>query len=124
MSEASNRQVDIQNKIEQRYRDALNKILTPIVGPGNFTAEVHADVDFTETQATRESFPKDTAVVRTEQGGWTGDKNGGEASGIPGARLSNQPPGRQPGDRRRPAADRARTRHDCRGRRRQDLGAV
>ena len=91
MSEASNRQVDIQNKIEQRYRDSLNKILTPIVGPGNFTAEVHADVDFTESQATRESFPKDTAVVRTEQGGWTGDKNGGEASGIPGA-LSNQPP--------------------------------
>ena len=91
MSEASNRQVDIQNKIEQRYRDALNKILTPIVGPGNFTAEVHADVDFTETQATRESYPKDTAVVRSEQGAWTGDKNGGEASGIPGA-LSNQPP--------------------------------
>ncbi|RYD90592.1 MAG: flagellar M-ring protein FliF, partial [Sphingomonadales bacterium] len=71
---------------------ALNKILTPIVGPGNFTAEVHADVDFSETQATRESFPKDTAVVRTEQGSWTGDKNaGGEARGIPGA-LSNQPP--------------------------------
>ena len=91
MSEASNRQVDIQNKIEQRYLDALTKILTPIVGPGNFTAEVHADVDFTETQATRESYPKDTAVVRSEQGGWTGDKNGGEASGIPGA-LSNQPP--------------------------------
>lgn len=91
MSQASTRQVDIQNKIEQRYRDSLNKILTPIVGPGNFTAEVHADVDFTETQATRESFPKDTAVVRTEQGAWTGDKNGGEASGIPGA-LSNQPP--------------------------------
>ncbi len=91
MSQASTRQVDIQNKIEQRYRDALNKILTPIVGPNNFTAEVHADVDFTETQATRESFPKDTAVVRTEQGAWTGDKNGGEASGIPGA-LSNQPP--------------------------------
>lgn len=93
MSAASTRQVDIQNKIEQRYLDALNKILTPIVGPGNFTAEVHADVDFTETQATRESFPKDTAVVRSEQGAWTGDKNGAgsEASGIPGA-LSNQPP--------------------------------
>lgn len=93
MSEASARQVDIQSKMEQRYLEALTKILTPIVGPGNFTAEVHADVDFTETQATRESYPKDTAVVRQEQGSWTGDKNGagGEASGIPGA-LSNQPP--------------------------------
>jgi len=91
LSEASNRQVDIQNKIEQRYRDAVTKILTPIVGPGNFTAEVHADVDFTESQATRESYPKDTAVIRQEQGSWTGDKNGAEAKGIPGA-LSNQPP--------------------------------
>jgi len=91
MSQASTRQVDIQNKIEQRYLDALTKILTPIVGPGNFTAEVHADVDFTESQATRESYPKDTAVVRQEQGSWTGDKGTGEATGIPGA-LSNQPP--------------------------------
>ncbi len=91
MSQASTRQVDIQGKIEQRYLDALTKILTPIVGPGNFTAEVHADVDFTETQATRESYPKDTAVVRQEQGSWTGDKKDGEATGIPGA-LSNQPP--------------------------------
>ncbi len=93
LSAASNSQVEIQNKIEQRYRDSLSKILTPIVGPGNFTAEVHADVDFSETQATRESYPKDTAALRTEQGSWTGDKNGanGEARGIPGA-LSNQPP--------------------------------
>jgi flagellar M-ring protein FliF len=90
LSEASNRQVDIQNKIEQRYMEALDKILTPIVGPGNYTAEVHADVDFTESQATRESYPKDTQVVRQEQGGWTGDKSA-EAQGIPGA-LSNQPP--------------------------------
>jgi len=91
LSQASTRQVEIQSKIEQRYLEALTKILTPIVGPGNFTAEVHADVDFTESQATRESYPKDTAVVRQEQGSWTGDKGAGEASGIPGA-LSNQPP--------------------------------
>lgn len=90
LSQASTRQVDIQTKMEQRYLEALTKILTPIVGAGNFTAEVHADVDFTETQATRESYPKDTAVVRQEQGSWTGDKPG-EAGGIPGA-LSNQPP--------------------------------
>ncbi|TZG25083.1 flagellar basal-body MS-ring/collar protein FliF [Sphingomonas montanisoli] len=86
----STRQVDVQNKMEARYMEALSKILTPIVGPGNFTAEVHADVDFTQTQATRESFPKDAQVLRAETGGWTGDKNG-EAGGIPGA-LSNQPP--------------------------------
>jgi flagellar M-ring protein FliF len=91
MSEASARQVEIQSKIEQRYMQALDKILAPIVGPGNYTAEVHAEMDFTETQATRESYPKDTAVIRAETGGWTANKDGGEAKGIPGA-LSNQPP--------------------------------
>jgi flagellar M-ring protein FliF len=90
ISEASARQVEIQSKIEQRYMNSLSKMLTPIIGPGNFTAEVHADMDFTESQATRESYPKDNAVVRAEQGGWTANKSG-EASGIPGA-LSNQPP--------------------------------
>jgi flagellar M-ring protein FliF len=91
VSAASARQVDIQSKIEQRYMEALDKILTPIVGPGNFTAEVHAEMDFTDTQATRESYPKDTAVIKAETGGWTANKDGGEAKGIPGA-LSNQAP--------------------------------
>ena len=91
---ASERQIEIQSRIEARYMAALAKLLTPLVGPGNFTAEVHADLDFAEVQATRETFPKDTAVVREEQGGWTNDGaggGGGEAGGIPGA-LSNQAP--------------------------------
>jgi flagellar M-ring protein FliF len=90
---ASERQIEIQSRIEARYTQALTKLLTPLVGPGNFTAEVHADLDFAEVQATRETFPKDTAVVREEQGGWTNDSasGAGEAGGIPGA-LSNQAP--------------------------------
>ncbi|SMF72609.1 flagellar basal-body MS-ring/collar protein FliF [Allosphingosinicella indica] len=92
-SGASDRQVAIQAKIEDRYRDALVRMLTPIVGADNFTAQVHADVDFSETQATREQFPKDATVLTYEQGAFTTDGGaaGGEAGGIPGA-LSNQPP--------------------------------
>lgn len=89
---AADRQIAIQAQIEQRYADALDKLLTPLVGAGNYTAEVHADLDFAEVQATRESYPKDLAVVRAEQGGWTKDGGpDGLASGIPGA-LSNTPP--------------------------------
>jgi flagellar M-ring protein FliF len=91
-SQAADRQIAIQNQVEERYADALDKLLTPLVGAGNYTAEVHADLDFAEVQATRESYPKDLQVVRAEQGGWT--KEGGPeglASGIPGA-LSNTPP--------------------------------
>ena len=91
-AQAADRQLAIQGQVEQRYADALDKLLTPLVGAGNYTAEVHADLDFAEVQATRESYPKELQAVRAEQGGWT--KEGGPdglASGIPGA-LSNTPP--------------------------------
>ena len=90
---ASDRQIAVQTRIEERYRQAVVALLTPIVGAGKFSAEVHAELNFAERQATRESFPQDEARLRTEQGSWQADKDGanGEAGGIPGA-LSNQAP--------------------------------
>ena len=44
--DGADKQVALQTKIEDRYRQALASLLTPIVGDGNFTAEVHADLDF------------------------------------------------------------------------------
>jgi flagellar M-ring protein FliF len=86
------RQVAIQAKIEQRYRESIETLLTPILGAGNFTAQVHADVDFSETQATREGFPKEASTLRAEEGAFTlANGADGAAGGIPGA-LSNQPP--------------------------------
>jgi len=91
-STASDRQVAVQTAIETRYLQALNTLLTPIVGAGNFTAEVHADVDFSEVQATREDFPQASATIAREERTWTGaDGQQQEAGGIPGA-MSNQAP--------------------------------
>lgn len=90
-SEASDRQIDIQQRIEGRYVEALTTLLTPLIGAGNFTTEVHADVDFAEVQATRESFPREIAAVREERGSWTKEGAPEGASGIPGA-LANTPP--------------------------------
>ena len=89
----ADKQLDMQNQVEQRYIDAISKILTPIVGADGFTTEVHADLDFAETQATRESFPKDQAAIASEKGQWANDANGAQApaGGIPGA-ISNQAP--------------------------------
>lgn len=90
--DAATKQVQIQSQIEERYRQALNSLLGPIVGEGNFTAEVHADLDFAEVASTREIYPKDTAVVRQEQGSWTNNQDAEKApTGIPGA-LANQAP--------------------------------
>lgn len=90
-TEAADRQVAVQSRIEERYRQSLETLLTPILGAGNFTAQVHADVDFSETQATREGFPKEASTVRSEEGAVTLDGAEATAGGIPGA-LSNQPP--------------------------------
>lgn len=90
---AGDTRIDFQRRVEDKYREQLTQLLTPLVGAGNFTAEVQADVDLNESQATRESYDKDGQVVRAEQGNWTGTgKDGAQApGGIPGA-LSNTPP--------------------------------
>ncbi|KQM53283.1 flagellar M-ring protein FliF [Sphingomonas sp. Leaf208] len=90
---ASDARIDIQRRVEDKYRTQLIALLTPLVGAGNFTAEVQADVNLDESQATRESYEKQ-GVLRAETGNWTGnqkDGTGAAPGGIPGA-LSNTPP--------------------------------
>jgi flagellar M-ring protein FliF len=93
-SQASERQLAIQNQVEDRARQAITTLLTPIVGAGNFTTEVHAEMDFSEVQSTREGFPADQRQIAREEGQVSNDgANGGAppAGGVPGA-LSNTPP--------------------------------
>ncbi|WP_293875903.1 MULTISPECIES: flagellar basal-body MS-ring/collar protein FliF [unclassified Sphingomonas] len=84
--------LEMQRKTEDKVRQQLVQLLTPLVGAGNFTAEVQADINLDETQATRESYEKQGAL-RAETGNWVGNQAGGPATpgGIPGA-LSNTPP--------------------------------
>jgi flagellar M-ring protein FliF len=81
----------VQRQVEDKVRQQLNTLLTPLVGAGNFTAEVQADVNMDETSATRESYDKN-GILRAETGNWTGNQANAQApGGIPGA-LSNTPP--------------------------------
>ena len=96
---ASERQLAVQTQIEDRYRQAITSLLAPMLGAENFTTEVHAEMDFSEVQSTREGFPDNQRALTSEQGqvstdgGAPGSGGGtaGTAGGIPGA-LSNQPP--------------------------------
>ena len=91
---ASDRRIDFQRQVEEKYRRQLTQLLTPLYGAGNFTAEVQADVNLDQTQATRESYDRQGQVIRAETGNWTGNQRDGAATtpgGIPGA-LSNTPP--------------------------------
>ena len=84
------------HQTEQSYNRRILDILEPIVGRDNVRAQVTADLDFSQTESTAESYRPNAnqaeATIRSQQ--TSEAKNGiqGNAQGIPGA-LSNQPPG-------------------------------
>jgi flagellar M-ring protein FliF len=58
---------------------------------GSVRASINADLDFTVTERTQETFNPDLPALRSEQISEDSSQNLAGASGIPGA-LSNQPP--------------------------------
>jgi len=88
---ADDRMFQLQLQMEERYRQAVIALLTPIAGSGNFSVEVHADVDASESQSTRETYPENDRALRSEQSNKSISGAAAEAGGIPGA-LANQPP--------------------------------
>jgi flagellar M-ring protein FliF len=91
----SERQIAVQQSVEDRYRQAIATLLTPIVGAGNFTAEVHADMDFSQVEASREAYPEASRTLRTEQGTVSSEAGGGAGQavgGIPGTMANEAPP--------------------------------
>jgi flagellar M-ring protein FliF len=89
---ANDRMFQLQLQMEERYRQAVIALLTPIAGQGNFSVEVHADIDASESQSTRETYPENDRALRSEEGNKSVNSGTAqEAVGIPGA-LSNQPP--------------------------------
>lgn len=92
----TDRQIQTQTRIEDRYRQAVIALLTPIVGSNKFSVEAHAEVNFAERQATRETYPQDEQRLRSEAGSWNADPNAGPgggatAGGVPGALQANPP---------------------------------
>ena len=79
-----------QQRLESLVRERLVKLLTPMLGPGRFTAEVAADVDFSENEAASERF-QPAGTVRSEQTSRNMDSPPPPAAGIPGA-LTNTVP--------------------------------
>ena len=90
-SSSDSRAFELQMQMEQRYRQALTALLGPMLGHGNFSVEVNANVDMSESQATRETYPDDDQALRSEQGNKSSTQGQGQAAGVPGA-LANQPP--------------------------------
>lgn len=85
----SAKRFEYSRTLEQSYIDRVEAILAPLVGADGVRAQVTADLDFTETQQSQESFNPDLPSVRSEST-TEEERSGDAASGVPGA-LSNQP---------------------------------
>jgi flagellar M-ring protein FliF len=79
----------LQSRLEAKLRAQVSQLLTPMIGEGNFSTEVQAELDMSEVTSARESYDKEGAVRReTQQESQT---VGGAAMGVPGV-LANTPP--------------------------------
>lgn len=90
MATAHRKEQELERKQEQSLRDKIDAILIPILGLGNYTAQVDVSMDFSAIEQTRKKFDPQTAATRSE---YTLEdyNNGNVIAGVPGA-LSNQPP--------------------------------
>lgn len=79
--------------LEAAYVRRIETILEPMVGRGNFRAQVTADVDFNRIEQTDEIYkpnPNPQQAIRSQQSSEVLTRDPG-AQGVPGA-LTNQPP--------------------------------
>lgn len=86
----SNEQYDYRRRIEADYARRIVTLLTPMLGADRVSADVSADIDFSQVEEASERYVPDEAAVRSEQ---INENTRGDAEprGVPGA-LSNQPP--------------------------------
>ncbi len=87
----SARHLDYTRRIEEAFRQRIEDILAPLVGPDGMRVQVTAEVDFTQIESTREIFDPERVVLRSEQVSEDESRNA-LLGGVPGA-LTNQPPG-------------------------------
>ncbi len=83
------------HELEQSYQRRVAAILEPIVGAGNVHAEITADIDFSQTERTNETFqPNGTpqqAAMRSQSNVESSNTSGTPpVGGVPGA-VSNTP---------------------------------
>ena len=85
-------QFEYRRRLEDYYIKRIEDIISPIAGSGGVRAQVVAELDFSVTEETKETYNPAQSAVRSEQ---TVDEQSGLPgaipSGVPGA-LTNQPP--------------------------------
>ncbi|MGL1833363.1 flagellar basal-body MS-ring/collar protein FliF [Rhodocyclaceae bacterium SMB388] len=86
-------QLGFVREVEETYVRRIDTLLAPLVGAGNFRAQVTADLDFNQVEETAETFkpnPSPDQAIRSQQTQEQLSRDPGPI-GVPGA-LTNQPP--------------------------------
>lgn len=91
-TDLADRQLEYRLRLEEIYRMRVESLLTPIVGPGNVSAQVSLDIDFTRTERTEDMVIPDQSAVLSEQESLEEEVTE-NAQGVPGA-VANTPPPR------------------------------
>ncbi len=89
-SQQQSKEYELERKQEQALRDKIDAILVPVLGVGNYTAQVDVSMDFSASEETQKRYDPNTQLTRSE---FTRESfNSSDlVAGVPGA-LTNQPP--------------------------------
>lgn len=83
--------LDLQREHEAKLSQQLDALLLPLLGEGNYSAQVQVELDKAEVTTARETYEKE-GVVRTESAREATRTGAAPAGGVPGVPANTPPP--------------------------------
>jgi flagellar M-ring protein FliF len=92
--EAEGEGLNLQREHEAKLREQVDALLLPLLGEGNFSAQVQVELDQTEVTSARETYEKE-GVVRSESERNATRTGAAPVGGVPGVAANTPPPDAQ-----------------------------
>ena len=83
--------LSLQREHEAKLREQVDSLLLPLLGEGNFSAQVQVELDQTEVTSARETYEKE-GVVRNESERNATRTGAAPVGGVPGVPANTPPP--------------------------------
>ncbi len=83
-SAARRKEQELERSQEQALREKIDSVLLPILGYGNYTAQVDIQMDFSAVEQTRKRFDPNTPPATRSEYALEDYNNGNMVAGIPG----------------------------------------
>jgi flagellar M-ring protein FliF len=81
----------LQREHEAKLREQVDALLLPLLGEGNFSAQVQVELDTAEVTTARETYEKEGAI-RAESARNASRTGAGAVGGVPGVTANTPPP--------------------------------